>query len=56
MDDDDESDGTQADGEYGVRAASAAGWISDARRRSVVASSTARRSEGDAERRHSMAV
>lgn len=60
-DDGDESDGTQADGEYGgggIRAASATGWVStEGRRRSVAhGSSHARRVEGDEGRRHSMAV
>lgn len=59
-DDGDESDGTQADGEYGgsIRAASAAGWVStEGRRRSAAHSSShTRRVEGDELRRHSMAV
>ena len=61
-DDGDQSDGTQADGEYGgsIRAAGAAGWVgAEARRRSVAHSSAnlhARRVEGDELRRHSMAV
>ncbi|KAI0668297.1 hypothetical protein C8Q78DRAFT_980237 [Trametes maxima] len=52
--DDDESEGAQADAEYGgLRAGS---WANvDARRRSVHAS-TSRRVEGDDVRRHSMAV
>ncbi|EKM56137.1 uncharacterized protein PHACADRAFT_174307 [Phanerochaete carnosa HHB-10118-sp] len=54
---DDESDGTQADGEYGVRASSGtAAWVAEGRRRSVVPSSSVRHAEGDEGRRHSMAV
>ena len=60
--DDEESDGGQADGEYGVRVTNAAGWVNDARRRSVAASSSAtaaaRRADGGEPEggRHSMAV
>jgi len=55
--DGEESEGTQADAEYGgARAGS--GWVNiDGRRRSVQSgSSSIRRVEGDDARRHSMAV
>ena len=57
-DDGEESDGTQADGEYGggIRAASTAGWVSTEGRRRSVMHASSRRAEGDEGRRHSMAV
>ncbi|EED78818.1 predicted protein [Postia placenta Mad-698-R] len=54
-DDEEESEGTQADAEYGGRTGT--GWISaEGRRRSVHSGSSLRRLEGDDFRRHSMAV
>lgn len=64
IDDDDESDGTQADAEYGNGTGTANGWINtDGRRRSTQGSGTARGSnslrkvlEVDDARRNSLAV
>ncbi|KAI0956558.1 hypothetical protein AcW1_005208 [Taiwanofungus camphoratus] len=52
---DEESEGTQADAEYGGESRGSS-WINEGRRRSVQGSSTLRRIEGDDTRRHSMAV
>ncbi|OCH86176.1 hypothetical protein OBBRIDRAFT_797436 [Obba rivulosa] len=55
FDDDDESEGVQADAEVGAGRSS--GWVNiDGRRRSVHSGSSLRRLEGDDSRRHSMAV
>lgn len=55
-DDEEESEGTQADAEYGG-ARPGTGWVNiDGRRRSVQSGSSMRRIEGDDARRHSLAV
>lgn len=55
--DGEESEGTQADAEYGGSIKNGSGWVNlEGRRRSVISSSSIRRIEGDDARRHSMAV
>lgn len=59
VDEEEESEGAQADAEYGgLRTDSSSGWVNDARRRSVAhhASTTRRTDTGDELRRHSMAI
>lgn len=59
IDEEEESEGAQADAEYGgLRADSSSGWVNDSRRRSVAhhASTSRRIDTGDELRRHSMAV
>jgi len=54
---DEESDGTQADAEYGSSHRGSTGYVNiDGRRRSVQTGSSIRRLEGDDLRRHSLAV
>lgn len=58
VDEEEESEGAQADAEYGgLRTVSGStGWVNDSRRRSVHHSGSTRKSDVEELRRHSMAV